>query len=265
MKGTLIKKGKFFVVEYFGKHHGESDYFKSLPEGNYALPVNMRMVDDNPYWFQDHLYMEVEYELGVHVSENDEGVKRNIQQAIIIELLDEKNKKMHNVVDMVVISESLHKHELIRNLYGYSNTLIHIYSGCVFERNNYIGTIITDEEPSDELTLTFEQIDEHIKNGNVYTILDKESNKVLNGSVISDLKVTYLDLIDMKELGHEMLLSTLIYFELFSEKEGVEIRKIINIHTEKSNTSINKLTEVYRKRLFHEMALKGFYSLDEDE
>lgn len=266
MKGTLIKKGEFFVVEYFGKHHEESDYFKSLPEDNYRLPVNMNMVDDNPQWFEDHLYEEVEYEFGVHVSDNDDE-KFNIQEAIITELLDEKNKKMHNVVDVVFISESLHKHDLICNLYGYSSTLIHIHAGTTWLHNNYIATIITDEEPSDEFTLTFEQIDEHIKKGNVYTILNKQTNKILDGQIIADLKIRHLDLMGLNEyeLGDETLLSTLIYYDLFSEKESVEVRKVMNLYTEKNNTTICKFTEVHRKRMFHEMMLEGFYPEDDYE
>jgi hypothetical protein len=262
MKGTLIKHGKFFVVEYFGKHHKKGNYFESLPEGNYTLHVNMNMVDDNLEWFEDHLYQEVEYELGFHVSEQEDGIKFNIEEAIITELLDEKNKKMHNVMDVVIITESLHKHDMVCNLYGYRSTLIHIHSGSPGPHNNYIGTIITDEEPSDELTLTFEQIDEHVKKGNVYTILNKQTNKILNGAIIADLKIRHLDLI---ELSDEELLSTLIYFDLFSEKENVEIRKVLNMYSEKNNTIISKLTEVHRKRMFHEMMLEGFYPEDDDE
>ena len=267
MKGKLIKYANYYMVEYFGK----DNTLDSLPKSNYSIPVNLEMVENNKQWFKDHLDKEVEYELGVHITEYEvDGVikKHGIDQAVITELLDEKNVKLYNVLDTVIVSESLHKHDILCHLHGYSNTLIHVFSGSggsAWKGNNYMATIITDEKPSDEFTLSFEAMAEHVKKGNVYTIINNKTNKVLEGRAIIDLKLTHLDLIQLNELDGSKLPTTLIYMDLFSESVDVEVRKVLNIYSEKNNTVISKITEQYLKRQFHEMQIDGFFPEIEDD
>jgi hypothetical protein len=260
-KGVLIKVGKHF--KYFNVELSEEDAL--LNNLDKVIGIDGELEGDYVDWLQEHIYEEIEVLVYT--------CKDGNQLALPKELIGERKSMVHRVNDILMVTESLYDYECIGTMHGFKTKLTHVSiykedqvideedqvideDDPVYEDDGYyedkpheyICTIISDEDfgNGSVVNISYETIQEQISKGNVYTILDMDSDTVVDGRLITGHKMrngvfTYGDL--------EM--TTLPMFDLASHDLRLDVRRVKNLSGNK-DVLLAKLTELYDKSIFIE-------------
>jgi len=257
-KGVLIKKGEYF--QYFYIELKEEDaLYNNLDK---IIGIDGELEDHHLDWLEQHLYEEVECMVMVYTCDDGEET----QIALPKELIGERKNMVHRVNDVIILTESLYDYEDVGTLHGFKTKLTHVsiykedrgyeddepvYEEDGFhkdEPHEYICTIISDEDFGDGsvFEISNQTIQEQISKGNVYTIIDKDYDKIVDGRLITGFKLrngafSYEDL--------EM--TTLVMFDLTSHEVRLGVKRVKTL-TSNEAVMFGKLTEVYNKNVFIE-------------